>query len=981
MSGFYNPTADDTLGLEWLVTDEPSTFVLDSAAKAYGQYMPGEVGRLSDELHVYAQAVSGAGRFGCQVLSLPYVEAIPQAYETRYAGTDTGADFSSPTNSNQAWLDAGGGVASYADVSPGVDDSTYLRNVNQQENPSGARLLLRGAGAAQWSARRVLDVEVHVRIRCTLATTPSIEGCLNLGGNDYRAQAKAVPIGQGYVDMTLGSWLFNPSTGKPWTLPEINNLVTTGATDEFGCVVYWDARHTTDYVDTIRISSVYLKIRWQPEDRCGYAYGDVDATGWHAWDSKSVPNLLPAQDANLDVLTGGADVGTWVADSNTTLTNDGDNPAITGITQSLKIDPTSSGAAGALGGYLPAIAGKSYAFRGHAKWTTGRNLVLSINFYDANGNKLQESPGATDVGTGSYKATGMTTPAVAPTGTTQMKPHIVLTAGAGTDTCFISGMVLGLGQAAVTYVQDSYPGGLAVIKVPGAAEMNHIAHPVDELRILRRVSGDGTMSLRTFSPGASAVGMPLGMWSYRPGLQDAAGALLTLGVAFNDVAAFGTVSVHDYDTLDGPIAAYSQPYAERITGRVWSGNSIKAELTLPAKDYLVVRVVVSGIVNVPGDDLVMAVRKTSGGAQMGGDVVIEPTDLVEIVPPGGTIASRTTPQVFVAAIPTPTTTTAEQYYVEASSAADADEGWLLYALDTMGWSGDSVNGDTIVFGAGVDAWINPEDGGEQTRRNAMLALQTQPPAPTNVTATVVQNRIRLDWDVPGVGALFDAMEVQREDDRPGVDDFGYQQMADMRDEAENYFHDAESRRGVDTVYRMRIRRTDGSLSEWSTPTDPVATPADECGEPTWRFVTNEADAAMYVEGQQYTDDTWGTPDRSVTLEFEGRDGAVTFNPLEDPLDEFDMDVALYWLDNQSPDAFLVDPPVLGRAAFRKLVALARAQVSYVCILDTEGERWYAKIVPGDLHRSRPNGDLAGGYVTRLHVRELQRIPSTPTTQE
>ena len=79
-------------------------------------------------------------------------------------------------------------------------------------------------------------------------------------------------------------------------------------------------------MDTIRISSVYLKIRWQPEDRCGYAYGDVDATGWHAWDSKSVPNLLPAQDANLDVLTGGADVGTWVADSNTTLTNDGVTP-------------------------------------------------------------------------------------------------------------------------------------------------------------------------------------------------------------------------------------------------------------------------------------------------------------------------------------------------------------------------------------------------------------------------------------------------------------------------------------------------------------------------------------------------------------------------------------------------------------------------------------------------------------------------------
>lgn len=977
MSGAYNPSDPATLGLEWLVADEPSTFVLGSAAASYGMYLPGVAGKLSEELAAYAQAVSGFGHYGSEVLSAPYVEAIPQSYETRYAGTDTGADFTSPTNSNAAWLDAGGGVASYADVSPGVDDSTYLKNVNQIEGAgaAAARLWMRGASTTQWTARRVCDVEVHVRIRCTLSSSPTIEGVLNLGGNVYAAQAKAVPLGQGYVDMTLGTWLLNPSTGKPWTLPEINNLITTGATDEFGLRIAWDARQTTDYADTIRISSVYLRIRWQPEDRCGYASGDVSATGWHAWDAKSVPNLLTQQDGNLDVLTGGSDIGSWVADANTTLTNDTDDPG-GGWTRSLKIDPTAAGAAGALGGYYPVIPGKTYAFRGYAKWTTGTNLVLSIQFYDANGNLLQTAAGAADVGNGSYQATGMTAPATAPAGATQAKLHVVLTAAAGTDSCFITGMFFGLDQAAITFVQDSYPGALAKIKVNGGAEVNEIAHPVDELRIFRRISGTGSMSLRTFGPGTLPLGMPLSMTSYRPVLQDVAGALLDVGDEQTDVAAFFTTSLHDYDTADGPIAEYSQPYAERVARTVDTSHSAYQEVTLDVATYRVVRFVVAGLIEEPDGTVTIKLKKVSDNSQVGGDVTFDATDLEAIIPPGGTVASKMTPQVLALAIPTPAANAAAQYYIEITADSAVGEGFVFYVLDTMGATGDSIPASNITFAAGVDAWSDTETG-ELLRRTGMIVLQTQPAAPTGVTATVVGNRILIEWDATAVGAEHDATEIARYDDRALIDSFGYQQIADLADEAEVAYYDGESRRGVDTTYKVRSRRTDGSVSDWSAETTPVSTPATDCGEPTWWFVSNEITDDAWVGGQQYTDDEWGTPPQAVVLEFEGRDGAVAFLPIEDPLDEFDMAVALYWTDNQLPDAFLTDPPTTGRAAFNKLVALARSSLSYVCILDNEGNRWFANIQVGPLVRSRPNGDMAGGYVTTLHVRELQRVPSTP----
>lgn len=970
----YNPSAPETLGIEWLVPESPSTFVLDSAAKAYGQYLPGAQAKRSEQLAVYAEVVSGVGVFGAQVLSAPYVDAIPQDFILAFAGTDTGASFASATNGNAAWLTQASGAATYASVSPGVDDVTYLRNVNQLEGPTPARMMLRGAGAESILAgRRVLDVEVWCRVKCTLAVSPTFFGCVNLADIDYVGPAAVVPVGQGYVDLRLVTWALNPATLRPWTRGEVAAMLVAGATDEFGFLATWDARYTTTYADQIRVSQMRMRVRWQAEDRLGYASGQVEAPGWQTWASRSVPNLLTKQDSAFDVDTGSN--GTWAALANTTLLNVTDDPGLP-WTRSLRMTSTAGGVFGGRTGKIPAIAGKTYAVRTFSMVTSGRPTTTTIEFYDAAGTLLGTSASTPQNGTGAWQPIGMTAAATAPTGTTQMDVLVETTATAGSQTCYITGVFLGLAESAMVFVATTSPGGAGPSKVDGGQEITSIAHPLDELRVMRRILGPGIMSIPTFGPGASAVGMPLDLFSYRPTLQDPAGALLTIGPSSPDCTATVTTSLAGWDTANGPIPSLSQVYATRVTGRVNVGNTIEQELTLPVETYLAVRLVVAGEVDVPAADLVLRLRRRADNVQVGGDVEIAPTDLERIIPPGGTLPSRTTPQVFIAAIPTPAANTAAQHYVEASSTAPAGSGWVLYAWDTLGYEAGGVSVNTISFANGVDAWTNPGDGGETLNRTGMITVQTAPAPPQDVTAVVDGTGIDVGWDPTGVGVTHLATEVWRNDDRVGIDAHGYQQIADLRDESLVEWHDPEVRRGVPATYLVRTRRIDGSVSEFSVPTSPVTVPASL--GPTWLFTSAEAPASMWVAAEDLVgDQRFRPPIHRVIREFFGRDGAVAFLPLENPLDQWDGELALYWAHNMLDCSFLQDPPVSGRAAFDKMDALSRAPLSYVCLRDNEGNRWFANIAAPEFVRHTEGSETPGGYIVELEVRELTRVPSTP----
>lgn len=239
-----------------------------------------------------------------------------------------------------------------------------------------------------------------------------------------------------------------------------------------------------------------------------------------------------------------------------------------------------------------------------------------------------------------------------------------------------------------------------------------------------------------------------------------------------------------------------------------------------------------------------------------------------------------------------------------------------------------------------------------------MNVQTQPAAPTGLTSTVVSTHIALAWSGTGGNA-----EVWRNDDRSGLDSYGYVQIADLT-AGTLAFNDAESRRGVNTTYKVRLRRTDGSYSQFTSATSPVFTPTT--GYTHW-FVSNESPFSTYIVANDINASvTWTPPDERVFKEFSGRDGVVTFIPLEDPLDEWERELVLYRNGAM--------PTYVGRGAFTALESLCKSSLSYVCVLDADGNRWYASVGVKQLSRDQ-NGNF---HKATVHVREATRSPSTPT---
>lgn len=732
MADRWNPSANGTLGLEWLIDTPIGSYVLDSASKSYCQYMPGSTlsGGLASSVAVYGRdgSPAGPGKFGAEMYSAPLAVPPGAAYDTDYPGTDTGADFTSVQNTGAAWVTQAGGAATFASVSPGVDDTTYLKNVNGWEG-FFCRMWLRGANATQTAGKRILSVEIHVRIRVltTQQAGPTLQGAFIIGGQTYLGGGVTAPYNAGYQDVTLMTQVYNPATGLPWTLPSLNNLITTGGTDSWGFQGQWGGYAA----DTVRVSSLYLKVKWVPEDRIGYAYGDVSIIQFQTWNAFSVPNLITTQDSNLDVNTG--TTGSWTANANTTLSNDTLDRGLP-WTRSLKMLAGAAGTFGATSTLYPCIGGKSYSAACYTNATAARLTSIGIQFTDAGGVILSTVTGSTKAGTGAFQAGVTVGPTVAPANATQMRLIIQTTATAGAQTCFAQGIVLSLDQIATKIVVDSYAGGLTPMKVDGGTEQSFYGHGVPEYVTFRRISGAGSLAFNTFGPGASSVGMPLGMYSYRPTLQDAAGALLAVGSPLTDCTQFISNKLHNVEAVNGPDPYYTQPYAGRATGQVDSSNTVTSQITLPVATFGAVRLIVSAAVEVPQAPLSIKLKRTSDNVQAGGTAVINPTDLLQIVPTSGGAASRTTPQLYIVTIPTPGANTAVQYYLEFSSGATVGQGWNVYALGTSGYTNDSVSIETLSFGGTTDIWNSPIN--VRSGRDGMCCVQTVPTAPAGFGVVV-----------------------------------------------------------------------------------------------------------------------------------------------------------------------------------------------------------------------------------------------------
>lgn len=219
------------------------------------------------------------------------------------------------------------------------------------------------------------------------------------------------------------------------------------------------------------------------------------------------------------------------------------------------------------------------------------------------------------------------------------------------------------------------------------------------------------------------------------------------------------------------------------------------------------------------------------------------------------------------------------------------------------------------------------------------------------------------WTPTTVGADFGYYQLQRFD--PATD---WADVARITDETVSRFDDFEGRRGVVSSYRLRVVNRFGAASQWTDVDTAEPEPVD-CSVVS--FTTNEA-PDLNVEYEDQAPRSYQFHEHVEWSEMIGRDVAVAFREMEDRGDELAFTLLL-------ATTTLPLTTEQGRAAFAPMLAIARARLSYVCVLDGDGNRWFCSIrTPSGAWRAvAAAASTARSYTMPVTAREVTRTPSTP----
>lgn len=469
--------------------------------------------------------------------------------------------------------------------------------------------------------------------------------------------------------------------------------------------------------------------------------------------------------------------------------------------------------------------------------------------------------------------------------------------------------------------------------------------------VLRRLSGRGAI---TWAYLDSLASNPFGAAGYL-GSATSHGAVQDLGPQRTLVPAISL------EVTPGAGASVdSQPYAERGIAPVHGASTVEQTFVASAGGtYGLVTLLVRPGASGMGAGLTVRLNRPSDNTNLGGTASLTPADFLALPEVGGGWRRWKVGLSEPAALVGGTT-----YRVMLTSPATGaplgggTDAWEVAYLDTHGEGANRQFTGGQLTVAGV------------ARPNADLpvTVATVPPPPPppipnpppgspgiTVAPRTFEDTIaavHVAWGATSLGAKFSRYEVERHDDISG-----WQRIANVTDEAVLGFDDFEGRRNVPATYRIRVQRNDGAVSVW-TQAEPITAPA--IGG-RWLFVSNEFPpvgiAYHCQEPRKY-----GMLDNQKILELYGRDGAVSFRGTEDRLDEFTLEV---WVEQRTGE--------VGRAVFERIRSMTRSPVSYICILDPHGWRWFASISLG-------LGDenwADGLYTIPVPVRELTRVASTP----
>lgn len=463
------------------------------------------------------------------------------------------------------------------------------------------------------------------------------------------------------------------------------------------------------------------------------------------------------------------------------------------------------------------------------------------------------------------------------------------------------------------------------------------------LYLVRRIAGSGSITIPTL---AAASGTPPNpAEGFSPTLEPTYGYVSGMGPATGTVFGLVQRTTAPADSVD------SQPYALQVEAKVYNGQTAKQEFTSPGA-LSVSSVTVRVKPNLAVGDLLIKIKKVSDNSQVGATLTLTAAAAAGLTNEGGSGW-----RLYTAVMGSLATLSAQQYYLEFSDANGADTGsvnayWSVLTLDTVSL------GQTAGFGGTTDAaTIN---GGRDTRYDIPSTVASVPVPPTVFAAEVRQlalavpalaskkgcevdhmDYIHLSWTVTVLGATFLRYEIDRSDDG-GVT---WNNVAQLTAESLNYWDDYEGLRGVLESYRIRVVRIDLTGSVYSS-TVTATCNAEYC---ELIFTTNNQKALTVAYGHPAQGSYSGSVSSGngsytmldsgamVLTSMYGRNRQVAFVPTERLGVTFDTDIYINWV---------ATPLHTGIAAFNALRALAEAQgltIPYVCVLDHEGNRFYAAL--------------------------------------
>lgn len=320
----------------------------------------------------------------------------------------------------------------------------------------------------------------------------------------------------------------------------------------------------------------------------------------------------------------------------------------------------------------------------------------------------------------------------------------------------------------------------------------------------------------------------------------------------------------------------------------------------------------------------------------------------------------------------------DQVTVEFANQQPFNAGWRLMMLSTLDQAitgGPPAGTEAATYGGVTDTLRVNGSSSAYEHADLAVTLHQLVDAPTGLAATWDEvdcvGVASLSWSAFPADACGDAAEwhIDRRDN--GGDWF---RIAEIVDGNAVSFDDYEVLRYGTVDYRLRVRRVDGAVSPWSTSVQ-VTTASTCCG---YVFTSNH-EPGLTVWYDDLAPRTYDFVDNRTAVQLQGRDGSVVFGELEDRFESITVTL-LVAAEGGRGGTTAAYPD--GRRAFDPLLILAgnkldpdtgtKVALPYVCVLDNDGNRWFASVVVRSGTRDAVGGEA---YTLDAVITEVTQTPS------